>query len=77
MMNKEKMTIIGLEGCGSCSIIHDQFPNVKYIVVKKRCADDKACIETKKALSKFNIEHYPVVFNEDFSEILSLASLAE
>ena len=71
------MTIVGLEGCGSCHVVHERFPNIKYIVVKKRCAEDKSCTEAKKALSKFNVEHFPVVFNEDFTELLPLDILTK
>jgi hypothetical protein len=70
------MTIVGLEGCGMCSMVHEKFPNVKYVVVKKLCAGDKDCMEFKKALGKFPaVEHFPIVMNEDMTEILPLESL--
>jgi hypothetical protein len=71
----KNISIIGLEGCQSCTIIRDRFPNVKYILVKKQCADDHGCREMKKALGKFNIEHFPVVMNADFTELLPLEIL--
>ena len=74
-MNKENMKIIGLENCGGCNMVHEKFPNVKYIMVKKQCADDIECRNIKKVLSKFNIEHFPALFNEDFTEMLPLETL--
>lgn len=70
------MILVGLENCPGCKIVHAKFPNVPYVEVPRSSANaDKDVFEVKKAMGRLGITEFPVLINDDMTEVLPLEIL--
>ena len=70
------MLLVGLENCPGCKIIHEKHPEIPYVVVPRQSANaDKDIYEVKKALGRLGIHEFPVLLNNDMTEVLPLSTI--
>ena len=63
------MIIIGKSGCKKCVEVKNKYPNMKYIEIPDR-ASTPEMREIKKKIGKLDFEMYPIVVNDDMTEII-------
>ena len=67
------MLLVGLENCKPCQMIHEKYPQIPFVEVPRQAADaNKDVYEVKKALGRLGIKEFPVLLNDDMTEVLSL-----
>ena len=71
------MKLIGLEDCPGCKIIKEAHPEVDYIEVPRigACAKSKELCDIKKLLNTLNLTKFPILMNDELTEVLSLETL--
>lgn len=68
------MILVGLENCASCKIIHENHPEVSYVVLPRQAANsDKDVFEIKKAIGKLGVRDFPVLVNDAITKVLPLS----
>ena len=68
------MVLIGLEHCPGCMIIKSRHPELPFKEVPRKIGPNtpKELIDLKKLMGKLGIEEYPVLMNDEMTEVLSL-----
>lgn len=66
------LTIIGLENCNPCKVFKARHPNLKYIEVPRRSDGNSEALELKRKISKLGVTEFPVLFDEDMENVVSL-----
>jgi hypothetical protein len=70
------MLLVGLENCKPCMELHAKHPNVPFVEIPRHAGKtDKDTFMVKKALGRFGIKEFPVIFNDDLTELLPLSVL--
>lgn len=69
------MVIIGLQSCPSCRIIRDRHKDLPYVELPRSGFATETCIHIKEVLLEHNIHTYPVLMNDEFTEIIPLSTI--
>jgi|GEM_PF-6226136 len=68
------MLLVGLENCKPCHDFRAKHPRVPYIEVPRNVAHtNKDTYEVKKALGRLGIKEFPVLLNNDMTQVLPLS----
>jgi len=70
------MLLVLLQNCKPCMDLQAKHPNVPFVVVPRISANaDKDVFEVKKALGRLGITEFPVLLNNDLTQVLPLSLL--
>ena len=68
------MLLVVLENCGPCEKLLEKCPGVPFVRVPRKVENtDKDVFEVKKALGRLGIREFPVLLNNDMTEVLPLS----
>jgi len=70
------MKIIVLENCPGCHILQSRHPEIPSIEIpRKSTPGDSEVLNTKKALGKLGVTEFPVILNDEMTELIDIASI--
>jgi len=70
------MIIVGIPPCKACKVLAEQYPAVEYVELPLVAGKgNPRALEVKKAIRKLNITGFPVVINNEMTEVLTYSAL--
>lgn len=70
------MLLVGLENCKGCHIAREKYPDVAFVEVPRQAGNaNKDVFEVKKALGRLGIKEFPVLLNDDLTQVLPMSLL--
>lgn len=70
------MIIVGIPPCKACKQLAARYPHIAYVEVPSiASAYDKQALEVKKALTRLKVNWFPVILNDEMTEILPVTAL--
>ena len=64
------MIIVGIPPCKACKLLANKYPLIEYVELPMRAGEGHArALEVKRALTKLNVKYFPVVLNNDMTQV--------